>query len=112
MRIGISHTYQWAVHPIRKPIASPCNQLQPQRQWTSEETEATTQLSAKRTPHQKPIRKEKAENRNSDKVTSKNPRKTAIDLGIISLQEKDFRQMLLKMMQNIGNKLEAKTDNL
>ena len=30
----------------------------------------------------------------------------------LSLQEKDFRLLMLKMMQDIGNKLEAKTDNL
>ena len=34
------------------------------------------------------------------------------DLEIISLQEKDFRLLMLKMMQYIGNKLEAKMDNL
>ena len=34
------------------------------------------------------------------------------DLEIISLQEKDFRLLMLKMMQDIGNKLEAKMDNL
>ena len=31
---------------------------------------------------------------------------------ILSLQEKDFRLLMLKMMQYIGNKLEAKMDNL
>uniref|UniRef100_A0A8D1YXP3 L1 transposable element RRM domain-containing protein n=1 Tax=Sus scrofa TaxID=9823 RepID=A0A8D1YXP3_PIG len=31
---------------------------------------------------------------------------------ILSLQEKDFRLWMLKMMQDIGNKLEAKMDNL
>ena len=31
---------------------------------------------------------------------------------ILSLQEKDFRLMMLKMMQDTGNKLEAKMDNL
>uniref|UniRef100_UPI002E77923E hypothetical protein n=1 Tax=Klebsiella quasipneumoniae TaxID=1463165 RepID=UPI002E77923E len=31
---------------------------------------------------------------------------------MISLQEKDFRLLMLKMMQDIGNKLEAKMDNL
>ena len=30
----------------------------------------------------------------------------------LSLQEKDFRLLMLKMMQDITNKLEAKTDNL
>ena len=31
---------------------------------------------------------------------------------VLSLQEKDFRLMMLKMMQGIGNKLEAKMDSL
>ena len=31
---------------------------------------------------------------------------------ILSLQEKDFRPMTVKMVQDIGNRLEAKTDNL
>ena len=31
---------------------------------------------------------------------------------ILSLQEKDFRLSMLKMMQDIGNKLEVKMDNL
>ena len=30
----------------------------------------------------------------------------------LSLQEKDFRLLMLKVMQDIGNKLEAKMDNL
>ena len=34
------------------------------------------------------------------------------DEEILSLQEKDFRLSMLKMMQDIGNKLEAKMDNL
>ena len=31
---------------------------------------------------------------------------------ILSLQEKDFRLLMLKMMQDIGNNLEEKMDNL
>ena len=34
------------------------------------------------------------------------------DLEIISLQEKDFRLIMLKMMQDTENKLEAKMGNL
>ena len=34
------------------------------------------------------------------------------DEEILSPQEKDFRLLMLKMMQDIGNKLEAKMDNL
>ena len=37
----------------------------------------------------------------------KKPEKHLSDLEIISLQEKDFRLMMSKMMQDIGNKLEA-----
>ena len=42
----------------------------------------------------------------------KTPGKQLSDLEILSLQEKDLRLMMLKMMQDIGNKLEAKIDNL
>ena len=42
----------------------------------------------------------------------KAPEKQLSDQEIISLQEKDFRLLMLKMMQDNGNKLEAKTDNL
>ena len=42
----------------------------------------------------------------------KTPEKKLSDLEIISLQEKDSRLMMLKMMQDTGNKLEAKSDNL
>ena len=42
----------------------------------------------------------------------KNPEKQLSDLEIINLQEKDFRLIRLKMMQDIGNKLETKIDNL
>ena len=31
---------------------------------------------------------------------------------ILSLQEKDFRLLMLKMMEDTGNKLEEKMDNL
>ena len=40
------------------------------------------------------------------------PEKWLSDQEVLSLQEKDFRLLMLKMMQNIGNKLEAKMDNL
>ena len=40
------------------------------------------------------------------------PLKQLTDQEILSLQEKHFRVLMLKMMQAIGNKLEAKMDNL
>ena len=46
------------------------------------------------------------------KEKGKNPEEQLSDLEIISLQEKDFRWLMLKMMEDIGNKLEAKIDNL
>ena len=37
----------------------------------------------------------------------KTPEKQLSHEEILSLQEKDFRMLMLKMMQDIGNKLEA-----
>ena len=42
----------------------------------------------------------------------KTPEKQLSEEKILSLQEKDFRLLMLKMMQDIGNKLEAKMDTL
>ena len=42
----------------------------------------------------------------------KTPENWLSDQEILSLQEKDFRLLMLKMMQDIGKKLEAKMDNL
>ena len=42
----------------------------------------------------------------------KTPEKQLSEEKILSLQEKDFRLLMPKMMQDIGNKLEAKMDNL
>ena len=42
----------------------------------------------------------------------KNPENQLSGQEILSLQKKDFRLLMLKMMQDIGNKLEAKMDNL
>ena len=42
----------------------------------------------------------------------KTPENQLSDEEILSLQEKDFRLLMPKMMQDIGSKLEAKMDNL
>ena len=42
----------------------------------------------------------------------KNPENQLSDEETLSLQKKDFRLLMMKMMQNIGNKMEAKMDNL
>ena len=42
----------------------------------------------------------------------KTPEKQLRDLEIISLHEKDFRLMIVKMIQDFGNKLKAKIDKL
>ena len=42
----------------------------------------------------------------------KTPENQLSNEEILSLQEKDFRLSMLKTMQDIGNKLEAKMDNL
>ena len=42
----------------------------------------------------------------------KTPEIQLSDEEMLSLQEKDFRLLMLKKTQDIGNKLEAKMDNL
>ena len=42
----------------------------------------------------------------------KTPEKQLTHEEILSLQEKDFRLLMLKMKQDIANNLEAKMDNL
>ena len=42
----------------------------------------------------------------------KPPENQGSDEEILSLQEKDYRLLMLKMMQDIGTKLKAKMDNL
>ena len=42
----------------------------------------------------------------------KTPENQLSNEEILSIQEKDFRLLMLKMMQDIGHKLQAKMDNL
>ena len=42
----------------------------------------------------------------------KTPENQLSEEEILRLQEKDFRLLMWKMMQDIGHKLEAKMDNL
>ena len=43
---------------------------------------------------------------------AKNPEDKLSNKEILSIQEKDLRLLMIKMMQDFGNKLEAKMDNL
>ena len=69
-------------------------------------------MSAKRTLHQKPIKMKRQRTIPQIREKEKTPEKQLSDLEIISLQEKDFRLIMLKMMQDTENKLEAKMGNL
>ena len=51
----------------------------------------------------KTYKNEKTENYNSDEGEGKTPEKQLSDQEILSLQEKDFRLLMLKMMQDTGN---------
>ena len=79
---------------------------------TSEVREATTLLSVKRSPHQKPIKTIRQRTITHMRENGKTPENQLSHEEILSLQEKDFRLLIHKMMQDIGNKLEAKMDNL
>ena len=112
--IGVSSTYQWAgISPSHQEAYSkPLYQLQPQGGQTPEVRETTTLLSAKRRPHQKPIKMKRQRTVTQIREQEKTPENQLSDQEIFSLQEKDFRLLMLKMVQDIGNKLEAKMDNL
>ena len=69
-------------------------------------------IICKKVATQKTYKNEKTENYNSDEGERKNPENQLSDQEILSLQEKDFRLLMLMMMQDIGHKLEAKMDNL
>ena len=79
---------------------------------TPEVREVTTLFSVKRSPHQKTIKMKRQRTITQMKEKGKTLENHLSDKEILSLQEKDFRLLMLKMMQNIGNKLEAKMDNL
>ena len=69
-------------------------------------------IISKKVTTPKTYKNEKTENYNSDKGERKPPENHISHEEILSLQEKDFRLLMLKMMQDIGNKLKAKMDNL
>ena len=103
------------------PVISPSHQeayskppyrLQLQGGQTPEVRETTTLLSVKRSPHQKPIEMKRQRTITQMREKEKIPENKLSDEEILSIQEKDFRLLMLKMMQDTGNKLEAKMDNL
>ena len=63
--------------------------------------------SAKKRPHQKPIKMKRQRSITQIREKEKTLEKQLNDIEIISLQEKDFTLMIVKMIQDIGNKLEA-----
>ena len=78
-RIGISPNYQWAgSSPSHQEAYSKYPyQLQLKGGETSEVREATTPLSAKRRPHQKPVKMKKQRTITQIREQGKKPRKTA-----------------------------------
>ena len=68
--------------------------------------EATTLLSVKRSPHQNPIKMKRQETITQIREKGKTPEKHLSYQEILSLQEKDFRLLMLKMMQDIGIKMD------
>ena len=59
----------------------------------------------------KTLQSEKVENYDSDKG-KENPETQLTELEITNLHEKDFRLMIVKVIEDLGNKPEAKIDKL
>ena len=100
--IRISSTYQWAgASPsCQEAYNKPLYQLQPQGGQTPEVKEATTLLSVKRSPHQKPIKMKRQRTITQIREQEKTPEKQLSD-QIFSLQEKDFRLLIVKMIKTL-----------
>ena len=107
-------THQWAgTSPSHQEVYSkPPYQLQPQGGQTPEGTEATTLLPVERSPHQKPVKMKTQRTITQMREKEKSPENQLSEQEILSLQEKDFRLLMLKRMQDIGNKREANMDNV
>ena len=97
--------------PIRKPTASPHTDFS-HRGADIRSKRGFNSIIYKKVTTPKTYKNEKTENYNSGEGKRKIPRKSAKQEKILSLQEKDFRLLMLTMMQDIGHKLEAKMDNL
>ena len=69
-------------------------------------------MSAKRRPHQKPMKMKQQRTLTQIREQEKKKQKQLSDLEIISLQQKFFRLTILKMMQDTGIKLKVKIDKL
>ena len=97
--IAISSTYQWAgISPSHQEAYSKLPYpLQPQGGQTPEGREATTLFSVKRSPHQKLIKMKSQRTITQMREKGKIPEKWLSDQEVLSLQEKDFRLLVLKM---------------
>ena len=69
-------------------------------------------MSAKRSPYHEPIKMKGQRTITQIREKVNTPEKQLSYQEMISLQEKGFKLWMLKMIQDIGNKLEAKIDNL
>ena len=75
----------------------PPYQLKPQGGQTPEVRETTTLLSVRRSPHQKSIKLNRQRTIPQMREKGKTPENQLSDQEILSLQEKDFRLLMLKM---------------
>ena len=73
-----------------------------------EAREVITLLFVKRSPHQKPVKMKRQRTITQMREKEKTPEKQLSDQETLSLQEKHFRLLMLKMMQDTGNKLGGK----
>ena len=100
-----SHAFLWR-WPFWENLAPPISTEKPQDKQQSRLDHSPESL------HQKPIKMKRQRAITQMREKGKTPKSQLRNEGILSLQEKDFRLLMLKMMQDIRNKLEAKIDNL
>ena len=112
--IRISSTYKWAgtSSSHQEAYSKPLNRLQPQG-GGHQKQERLQLYCLQKGDHTKNLYKMKRQRIMTQiREQEKNPEKQLSDLEIINLHEKDFRLIIVKMIQDTGNKLKAKIDKL
>ena len=83
------------------------------RGQTAEARRTTILQPVEQKPHsQKDRQDEKAQSYIPDEGTNENPEKKLNEVEIQNLPEKEFRIMILKMIQDLGKKMEAKIEKM
>ena len=102
---GTSPSHQEACTSLRTNLTHQRAQTRSKRSYDPTATESRAQT-------QKDRQNERAEKYALEEGTSKNPQEQLNEVEIGNRPEKDFRVMIVKMIQDLGKRMEAQTEKL